>query len=171
MLTRTQKEAIIVKAKDCLEKSKSVVFVDYKGLPIADFNAVKKELRESGTEFRVIKKRLFKRAADESGITVADDTLGTQFAAAFSLEDEVSAAKILEAFAKKNDKLRISGGILEGVVIDEKAVRSLAKLPGKQELLGRLVGTIQGPITGFVRVLSGNSRSLVQVLKAIAEAR
>lgn len=171
MLTRVQKEDIVAKAKDRFVRSKSVVFIDYKGLTIPELDAMKKEMRKSGVEFRVIKKRLFKLSAKEAGVDIADELLQGQLAVAYSMQDEVSAAKIIESFAKKNDKVKVSGGVLENAVLKMEAVKALAKLPTRDELRAHLIGTIKAPITGFVRVLSGNIRGLVQALKAIQESR
>jgi len=98
-------------------------------------------------------------------------SLEGQVSISFS-SDEVSAAKVIAPFAKKNDKvLRIIGGALGTTALDVAEVQALAKLPSQDELRGQLVGTLQAPITGFVRALSGNLSGLVRVLQAVAEQK
>jgi len=171
MLTRKQKEVIVQDVKQKVQDAKSVVFVDYKGLGVSDTQELKKQLRSEGVEYQVLKKKLFLRAAKDAGLEVESALLEGQFSVAYSLQDEVSAAKIIDSFAKGRGDIRILGGVLEGNVIQAENVKALAKLPSREELLAKMVGSIKAPISGFVNVLSGNTRSFVQVLKAISESK
>lgn len=171
MLTRDQKAELVKETTQKIGESKSVVFVDYKGLGVADTEELKKQLRAEQVEYRVIKKKLLLRAAAESRVDVDPTLLEGQLAVAFSLADEVSAAKVIATFAKDRKDLKILGGILGDNVMLTENVKALAKLPSKEELLGKLVGTIKAPLNGFVQVLNGNTRGLVQALKAIADQR
>lgn len=169
MLTKEQKKQVVEHVRERIGVSKSVVFIDYKGLTVAEFGEMKKTLRQEGSELRVVKKRLLERAGQEAGVRVNAKDLDGQVAVAFSLQDEVGAAKIIQTFAKKNEKIKMLGGILEGAQISADSVQALAKLPGRQELLAQVVGTMNAPLSSFVRVLSGNIRGFVQVLKAVSE--
>lgn len=168
MLTRKQKEVLVQEVTESVKEAKSVVFVDYKGLGMADMTELKAQLRKEGGAYRVMKKKLFLLAAKNAGVEIDPKTLDGQLAIVFSVNDEVSGAKIVYTFAKGNENVKILGGVLESNVIDIANVEALAKLPSKEELLAKAVGSIKAPISGFVNVLSGNMRGLVTVLKAIS---
>ena len=110
-------------------------------------------------------------AFKEAGIEVDTKEMEGQVAVSISSQDEVIAAKIIEKFSKANQNLKILGGVLENKLMSIEQVKALAKLPNKEEMLGKLVGTIQAPISGFVNVCAGNLRGLVQVLKGISESK
>ena len=99
------------------------------------------------------------------------DSMDGSYAMACGLEDEVAPAKMLADFAKKHEALKILGGILEGKTVDKTAIGFLAKLPSKPELLAKLVGSLQSPISNMVNVLAGNLRGLVQVLNAYQKSK
>ncbi len=170
MLTKNQKKQLVKDLAENIKASKSAVFVDYRGLKVKDLTGLKKELRGSGVEFKVAKKTLIEKALKDSGIDMNVKNLEGQIAVALS-GDEITGAKIIEKFGKTNENLKILAGILEKKLMGAAEVKELAKLPGKEELLAKLVGTINAPISGFVNVLAGNLRGLVQVLKAISETR
>ena len=94
-----------------------------------------------------------------------------QVAIAMANMDEVSAAKIIDIFAKTNENVKLLGGVLGSTVMNAAEVKALAKIPSKEQLLGQLVGTLNAPISGFVNVLAGNLRGLVQVLNAVKEQK
>jgi len=171
MLTRKQKEELVSNVCETIKQSKSIVFLDFKGLSVTDTQKIKKDLRENGVQYKVLKKRLFDRAAKDAGLEVVTSDMAGQLAVAFSLEDEVSAAKILYDFSKNHETAEVRGGVLEGKQLTDVEVIALAKLPSKQELLAKMVGSLQSPISGFVQVISGNTRGLVVALKAIAEQK
>lgn len=171
MLTRGQKETLVSEMSEEAKRAKSAVFVDYRGLNVFDTQALKKKLREVGGTFRVVKKTLLTRIGQSVGIIIDEKMLDGQIAVVFSQNDEVSAVKAVYDFSKTNKNIRILGGALEQQVILAEKVEALAKMPSKQEMLATVVGTIQAPISGFVRVLAGNMRGLVTVLKAIEEKK
>lgn len=171
MLNRKQKENLVQEVSEDIIHSKALTFVSFKGLTVSETQEVKKTLRASGVKYRVLKKKLFDLSAKKAGITASVSNLEGQIAIAFSLEDEVSGAKILHEFSKKHENLVLAGGVLEGKNLSKEEVVALAKIPSKQELLSKLVGSIQMPVSGFVRVLSGNMRGLAVVLKAISEQK
>jgi len=171
MLTKDQKKKIVKDLTEQVKKSKSVVFVDYKGISVKDLTSLKQELRKEGITFKVTRKTLFDIALKEAGMDVSTKKMEGQVAMSMSDADEVTPAKIIAKFAKGNDKLKILGGVLGVKSMTAEEVKALAKLPSKEELLARLVGTINAPVSGFVNVLAGNLRGLVQSLKAIAEAK
>lgn len=169
MLTRNQKEEIVNKLSDEIKSSKSVVFTDYKGVGVKDMESLRGSLREEGARIQVIKKKLVEIALKNAGIEMSAKDMEGQLAVAISQEDEVTPAKVINNFAKENENLKIIGGLLDSKKLNSEEVISLAKLPSKEELLAKLVGTLNAPMSGFVNVLQGNQRSLVQALKAIAD--
>lgn len=171
MQTRQQKKEIVKEIAEKLRNSKAVVFSDFKGLMVKDMAALRKELRASGVELKVLKKTLINVALKDAGIEMDARKIEGQIALAVSSLDEVAAAKIIAKAAKANENLKIVGGILGVKELSAEEVNALAKLPSKEELLGKLVGTLNAPVSGFVNVLAGNLRGLVNVLKAISDAK
>ncbi|MFA5777710.1 MAG: 50S ribosomal protein L10 [Parcubacteria group bacterium] len=171
MQTKKQKKQIVEEIVSKVKEAKAVVFSDFKGVKVKDLTLLKKELRKEGVDFKVSKKTLINIAFKEAGIEVDTKKMEGQVAVSISTKDEVSAAKIIEKFAKTNQNLKILGGILENKLMSIEQVKALAKLPNKEEMLGMLVGTIKAPISGFVNVCAGNLRGLVQVLKGISESK
>lgn len=171
MQTKDQKAKLIKDLAEKLKVSKAVVFSDYKGLKVKDMTLLRKELRAEGIDFQVLKKTLMNEAMKEAGIEMDVKKLEGQIVIAVSSGDEVMAAKLIAKAAKANENLKIVGGILGTKELSATEVNALAKLPTKEELLGRLVGTLNAPVSGFVNVLAGNLRGLVQVLKAVSEVK
>ena len=171
MQTRNQKKDLVKDLAQKIKDSKSVVFADFKGVKVKDLTELKKELRKEGVSFKVLKKTLINIALKEAGVEASTKEMEGQVAISTSPNDEVAPAKIINKFSKANENLKILGGVLESKMMSIDEVKSLAMLPSKEELLGKLVGTIQAPISGFVNVCAGNLRGLVQVLKGIGESK
>lgn len=169
--TKEIKKELVKDLAAKLKASKAVVFSDYKGLPVKEMMALRRELKSSGIEFKVLKKTLIGLALKDAGLEVDAKKLEGQIAVAVSAGDEVAAAKIVAKAAKANENLKIVGGILGVKELSAEEVNALAKLPSKDEMLAKLVGTLNAPVSGFVNVLAGNLRGLVQVLKAVSEAK
>jgi len=167
---KDQKKEALQEIKDKFADAKSVVLSSYDKLPVSEIQDLRSKLRAKGVFYRVIKKTLLKLALkdnlDEGLINESRGNLTLAYS-----PDEVSAAKILAEFAKSNEGLEIHAGWLEDKFVDKAQVEELAKLLSKEELLSKLVGTLKSPISGFVNVLSGNTRGLVNVLKAIADQK
>lgn len=170
--TRQQKEKTVKELADGLKRAKSVVFTSFSGLSVADSRDLRNKLRNEQVEFEVSKKTLLKKALSGRELEIsAIDELKGNIGVAFGLADEVAPAKIIAAFNKAHDQLKIEGGILENKFLSREKIKELALLPSKLELLAKLVGTIKAPISGFVNVMAGNLRGLVNVLNAIKEKK
>lgn len=169
--TKQQKSDLIKDLVKKLKGSKAVVFSDYKGLPVKDMTVLRRELKSAGVDLKVLKKTLINIALKDAGMEVDAKKLEGQIAVAVSNQDEVAAAKIIAKAAKANENLKIVGGILGTKELSKEEVNALAKLPSKEELLAKLVGTLNAPASGFVNVLAGNVRGLVTVLKAVADTK
>ena len=168
--TKQQKIDLTAHVVKMLTTAKGAVFADFTGLTMKEMTELRKKLREQGIEYEVIKKTLLKRALTEAKLTdIASQDFAGSISVATSPLDEVVAAKVLVVFTKTHDKLQVLGGVLENAFVDPSRVKALALLPGKQELLGQVVGTIAAPMSGMLRVLAGNLRALVQVLSALSK--
>lgn len=170
-LTKEQKADILQDVTDKMKDAKAVVFADFKGLSVEDMSVMRNSLREQGVQFKVVKKTLIKLAAKEAGFEdeISDDALEGSVGVAFGMEDEISAAKLLYKFAKTNENLKLRGALFEGRVLSVAETKDLAQLPGKEELLAKLVYLLNSPIQGFHGVLNNTISGFVRVLDAVRE--
>ncbi|MGN0499464.1 MAG: 50S ribosomal protein L10 [Acutalibacteraceae bacterium] len=166
-----QKKAAVAELSERLKGSVAGVLVNYKGITVADDTKLRKDLREAGVKYTVVKNTLLKRAAEDAGIEGLDPVLEGTTALATSEEDYVAAAKILCEYAEKNKNFEIKSGYVDGGVLGVDEIKDLAKLPSKEVLVAKALGGLNAPITGFVTVLNGNIRGLACVLNAIAEQK
>lgn len=169
--TLKAKQAVVADIKDKLERSKSVLFLDYRGLTVAEVTELRNKMRAAGVEYCVLKNTMIARAADSLGIVGLESILEGPTAVAFGYEDPVAPAKILVEFAKASKKTNIKGAVLGGKVLDESGAKNLAELPSKEELLAKMLGSLNAPVTGFVMVLSGVLSKFVRTLDAIAQQK
>lgn len=152
-----------------MKAAKSAVFVDLHGLTVEQMTELRRALRKRGVKTRVAKKTLVVLAGKKNDFQIEKSSLTGQIAVAFSLTDEIAAAQELYKLGKKNEKIKLVGGIFEGKVVDMALINQVAQLPSKEELLAKLVGSMMSPISGFHGVLHGTLRGFVQVCKQISE--
>ncbi|MEK4253886.1 MULTISPECIES: 50S ribosomal protein L10 [Ureibacillus] len=143
------KKVQVQEIADKFKNSASVVLVDYRGLNVAQVTELRKQLREAGVEFKVYKNTLTRRAVEEVGLEGLNEYLTGPNAIAFSTEDVVAPAKIINNFAKENDALEIKAGVIEGNVATVEEVKALADLPSREGLLSMLLSVLQAPIRNF----------------------
>ena len=170
-LTREQKEQLVAKITDQLEKSKAVLLVNFSGLKVNEERILKKNLREQGIAFEVIKNTLFKIALKKAGVMVEEKLLDQPIALIWSAEDEVAPSKITVGFTKEFEKLKIVGGIIDQKFKSDEEIRILAALPDRQDLYAKLVGSLNAPMYRLVNVLQGNLRSLVYILQQYQKSK
>ena len=155
-LTKAQKTKQIDSVKEKIAQQKSVIFVDFAKVPSKEMFSLRKNLKEAGCNLKIAKKTLIRVAFGQSNISfwnkIASSVPG-QLALVFGIEDEIAPARIANNFRKTNENFKILGGIFEKRFIDQAKVMELATLPSRNELLGRLVGSIASPMASFVRVL------------------
>ncbi|MFS0638066.1 50S ribosomal protein L10 [Mesobacillus foraminis] len=154
------KKLIVDEITDKLKSSKTAVVVDYRGLTVAQVTELRKQLREAGVEFKVYKNTMTRRAAEAADLAGLNDALTGPNAIAFSADDVVAPAKILNDFAKQNDALEIKAGVIEGNIATVEDVKALADLPSREGLLSMLLSVLQAPI-----------RNLALAAKAVAEQK
>ncbi len=169
MLNLKQKKEIVENLSKEIADSKTVVICDFKGLAVSDLNEIRNRLREIGAHMQVVKKTLGKKAFQEAGIEIDTKNLEGQLALIYGSQDEVSSPKVLANFSKENENLKILAGTLESTAMTDKEMINLSKIPSREELLAKLVGSLKSPLNGFVGALNGNLRNLVGVLQAIKE--
>lgn len=171
-LTKPQKKEILDSLMLQMKEAKSVIFADYQGMTVKEVKGLRTKLREKGVKYTIAKRTLFKLAAKELGYgDIPNSALQGPVGAAFSIEDEIVPAKIIFEVAKKNKNLKLRGAILNGKILSVAETMQLATLPGKEELLAKLVYILKSPIQGFHGVLQGTLSGFVRVLDAIAKQK
>jgi large subunit ribosomal protein L10 len=172
--TKKEKQIITRDLNEKIKKSKSVVFAGFNSFPVKSNENLRVALEKENGEYYVAKKTLLKRAFKDNGVELDTDTLDGKVATIFSYDDEVASAKVIGDFRKDKElaeKIFFLGGILDGQFLSKEEVENLSKLPSKNELYAKLVGSINAPVSGFVNVLAGNLRGLVTVLKEVSEKK
>ncbi len=147
------KKAIVAELSERLKNSVTGVLVNYKGINVADDTALRKELREAGVKYTVVKNTLLSRAAEDADLAGLQTTLEGTTAIATSDEDYTAAARILANYAKKSKTFEIKAGYLDGEIVDLATIDSLAKLPTREVLLANVLGAFQAPIASFARAI------------------
>ena len=147
------KQPIVDEIKGHVGKASSIVLVDYRGLTVEQDTKLRKELREAGVVYKVYKNTLLKRAFEGTDFSQLDVDLEGPSAVAFSYEDATAAARIIANFAKQAKALEIKSGVVEGTYYDAKGMSVIATIPSREELISKLLGSLQSPITNFARVL------------------
>ncbi|MDH5596966.1 MAG: 50S ribosomal protein L10 [Candidatus Peregrinibacteria bacterium] len=165
-ITKQKKEDQLKELIDKFGRSQSVVFADYRGLDVASFSDLRNKCREGGAEMKVSKKTLIKLAAKDNSVEIDDSVIEGPVVATFSYEDPLSGIQILYKFAKKNENLKLLGGIVDGKLVSPEEVQTLAKLPSREELLAKLIGSMNAPISGFVGIGGNLIAGIVRVLNA-----
>ncbi len=170
--SKQQKHDTVSQLSQGLKQAKAVVFANFQGLTVAQSEQLRKNSRAENVSVLAAKKTLVKRALEEAGVSEIDLSAFQGGVATFlATSDEIAPAKIVSTFAKKHEVMTIFGGILEGKFIDAAMVKSLAALPSKQELLSKMVGSLNAPISGFVNVCAGTMRGLMNVLNAYKDKK
>jgi large subunit ribosomal protein L10 len=146
MAVREEKVLLVKEIADRLNRSKSAIVADYRGLNVEEVTELRKQLRQAGVEFQVLKNTMTRRAAEQVNLTDLNTYLTGPTAIAFGYDDPVAPAKILNEFAKKHKALELKGGVVEGRVVDAKGVESLASLPSREGLLSMLLSVLQAPL-------------------------
>ena len=144
-----QKQALVDEISGKLKEAASVVVVDYRGLNVAQVTELRKQLREEGVEFKVYKNTMTRRAAEAAGLEALNEYMTGPNAIAFSKEDVVAPARVINNFAKENEALEIKAGVIEGNVATLEEVKALAELPSREGLLSMVLSVLQAPIRNF----------------------
>ena len=165
-LDRSTKERIVKELHEKLKSVKLAVLADYSSMDVAQMTELRNQLRKSNSEMRVVKNNLLKIALKDTDFAVLDDHIKDPRALIMNFGDVVEPAKALVEFAKKNEKLEIVTGALDGKVLTREDIKVLAELPSRGVLLAKLLSVMVGVQTQIVTVLSGVPRSFIQVLES-----
>lgn len=148
------KQPIIDEIKGYAANAKSVVLVDYRGLTVAQDTEIRKALREAGIVYKVYKNTYMKRAFEGTDFAQLDQLLDGPSAIAFGVDDVTAPARILSKAGKGMDALEFKGAVVEGIFYDANGVKAIAAIPSREELISKLLGSLQSPITNLARVLN-----------------
>lgn len=165
------KEARVVEIKDRFSNAEAVILIDYRGLAVHELEDLRRKTREAGGEIKVYKNSLTEIAIRELALPNMDAYLEGPTAFVFVGSDPVAPAKALSVFAKEHQALELKGGLVAGRVVSADDVKAIALLPSREELIAKLLGTIQNPLRGTVTVLAGPARAFATVLDAIAKQK
>lgn len=161
----------VAAVKEKLSEAKSIVVADYRGLSVDQMTDLRSRLRKEGVELKVIKNRLAKIALKESNMDPMDDYLKGMTTIAFGMTDAVSPAKVLSQYAKDNEKLRIIGGQMDQQLLDVSGISELAMLPSREELLGRMLGSLTSPIQKLAYGLNQTVARVVYAVDAVGRQK
>ena len=167
-LNKEKKQEVVAEISAQVANAQAIILAEYRGLEAGDMTVLRAKARGAGVYLRVLKNTLARRAvADTPFAPLAEKMVGPL---AFAISaDPVAAAKVLNEFAKGNDKIVIKGGALPTTVMGPKEVASLANLPSREELLAKLMGTMQAPVAQFVRTLNEVPSRFVRTLAAVRD--
>ena len=169
-LNLEEKKAVVAEVSEQVSKAQSIILAEYRGMEVGDMTKLRAQARNSGVYLRVLKNTLVRRAVD--GTPFSDLSAQMIGPLVFGIStDPVAAAKVLNDFAKGNDKFVIKAGAMPNQVMDANGVKALASMPSREELLSKLLGTMQAPVAKFVRTLNEVPTSFVRGLAAVRDQK
>lgn len=166
---RRVKELMVKEIEDLFTSEKGLVVSSFQNIKATEMDVFRKRISKAGTEYRIIRKRLGRMALENAGLSELTGIFEERknIGVALIKDDPVVIAKILVGFARENKNFRVAVGYLEGRLLEAGNVKELAALPGREQLLAMVVGTMNAPVTGFVGVLASVLRSLCYALNAV----
>jgi large subunit ribosomal protein L10 len=169
-LNLEEKKAVVAEVSEQVSKAQAIVLAEYRGLEVGEMTELRAQARKSGVYLRVLKNTLVRRAVDGTPFSaLANEMVGPLV---FGIStDPVAAAKVLDDYAKSNEKFVIKAGAMPNQVMNAKGVRTLASMPSREELLSKLLGTMQAPIAKFVRTLNQVPTGFVRGLAAVRDQK
>lgn len=170
-MNRTEKEQIVQELAERLKETQATFLADYRGINVEQVTNLRRELTQAGVEYRVVKNNLLKLAAQDTPAADLQQYCAGPTAIALSGDDPVAPAKILSKYAKEIEAFELKAGVLDGKLLSVAEIGALADLPSREELLARMLSTMNAPVSNFVGTMAAIPRSLVQVLNAIGESK
>lgn len=161
----------LAEIKEDLTDIQAMWVVDYRGLTVKQSEQLRNNIREAGAIMKVHKNKLVRLALKELDMPEMDEVLAGPSAFVFAEGDPVASAKALKDFAKANENLVIKGGIMDGAFVDAEAVEKIAALPSREELIAKLLGSLQNPMVKTVRVLNGPMEAFARCVSAIVDQK
>jgi len=169
-LNLTEKKAVVAEVSEQVANAQAIVLAEYRGMGVADMTALRVQARKSGVYLRVLKNTLVRRAVDGTAFSGLADAMVGPLVFGIST-DPVAAAKVMNDFAKANDKFVIKAGAMPNQVMDTAGVQALASMPSREELLAKLLGTMQAPVAKFVQTLNEVPTKFVRGLAAVRDQK
>lgn len=170
-MNRTEKQTQIDSLREQFDRASFSIVAEYKGLSVTQVTGLRDELRKVDGRFRVVRNTLARRAVAEHPA----EGLATYFTGpvgvVFAFGDPAATAKVVKAFAKESGTFGVTAGLIEGELLDAGGVAKIADLPSREELLARVVGAVNSPVSGLVNVLAGPVRGLLNALNAVAAGK
>lgn len=166
-----RKSKAIDEIKGYLKDNQNIIITDYRGLNVTEISGLRNKLREQNITYKIVKNTLTRIVVDDLKLSDTKTYLTGPSAIAFNIEDPVQAAKLFQDFIKGRKNFEIKGGLLDGKIISADQISALAKLPSREALLSKLLGTMNAPVTAFVRVINAPAQGLVTVLDRIKESK
>ncbi len=170
-MKKTDKEKIVADLHQRLTRSQAVFVTDFTGLNVESINKLRRDLKQRGDEYRVVKKTLLRRASQETTVSAIEDLLVGPCGITISYGDPVASAKLLADFAKDREKFAFKGGVLQGRPISPEDVGQLAKMPSREVILGQLLSALVAVPTGLVSTLSAIIQKFLLTLKAVEDQK
>ena len=170
-MARPEKVAEVQAIAERIGSAQSMILADFSGLTVEQMTVFRRNCRALSVECRVVKNRLARIAADKSGMDGIKDLLNGPTAIVFGAESQVDPAKIIVDFAKDNEAMEIKGGFVDGDFLDKEQVLALSKIPSRDELLAKMMGSINSPATGLVGTINGVAAALARVIDAAAKEK
>ena len=169
-LNLDQKKQVVEDVSAVVSKAQAAVIAEYRGLTVEQMKVLRREAHENNVQVRVVKNTLLRRAVQDTDFSCLDDLLVGPLAFAAS-EDPVAVAKVLNKYAKEYDALEIKAGSMSGSLLSQSEIKALAQLPSRDELLAKLMGTMQAPIAKFVQTLNEVPTKFVRGVAAVRDAK
>ena len=168
-LSRDKKQEVLDQYKQWMDNSQAVVLVEYLGIKMADFDAIRAKVRDTGGEFHVVKNTLARKVLEDKGMTVPVGYLEKSTAMVFAFKDAAATTKVLTEATNKMEAIKLKGGFLDMQTLNAAQVKALAELPPLPVVRAQLLGVLQAPASKLVRTLAEPARSLASVIRAYAD--
>jgi large subunit ribosomal protein L10 len=169
-LNLEQKQAVVAEISTQVKSAQAIVLAEYRGIKVGDMTRLRAKARASNVYLRVLKNTLARRAVAETPFSGLSDQMVGPLAYGIS-DDPVAVAKVLSDFAKANDKFVVKGGAMANFVMSSKDVANLANMPSREQLIAKLMGTMQAPIAKFVQTLNEVPAKFVRTLAAVRDQK
>ncbi len=170
-LKKEEKGQVIEELKEKFSEAKAVILTDYKGMTVAELSDLRRLLRGGGIDYRVVKNTLARLASEDTPISAAKDVFKGPVGIALGYQDPVMTAKKVLEFSRKNEKLKLSGGVIEGKLYTANEVKTIADLPPREALLSMLAGAFQAPLSKMAAALSATVSSFAYAMNALKTKR
>lgn len=170
-LKKEKKEEVIKGLKTGFDKAKAIIFTDYRGLTVAELSELRRLLREGNFEYRIVKNTLAKLASLQTPVSVAKDSFKGPVGIAISYDDPVLTVKKILEYSKKNEKLKVNGGFIEGKFLPSEELRAVSEIPPRNILLSALAGGFKAPLSKLAGALNATVGNFVYAMNALKERR